>query len=81
MQISKILNGWQNYLSKSEVTEVIAESRAKICATCPNAKQGKILAFFRDDLNEIQGAYCDLCKCPLSAKVRSEKETCDLGLW
>jgi hypothetical protein len=81
MQISNILNGWQNFLAKSEVTELLAEHRAVNCLVCPYLKKGKLLAFIKDDLKEIEGHYCDLCKCPLSAKIRSENETCPLGEW
>lgn len=31
-----------------------------------------LTAFINDELTEIKGAYCNLCKCPLSAKVRSK---------
>jgi hypothetical protein len=69
--IKEILSGWHNYLSKSEVSENLAQQRAAICAVCPHAKQGKLLAFVNDSLKEIEGAYCAVCSCPLSAKVRS----------
>ena len=81
MQISNILNGWQNFIAKSEVSEKLAKERAAECAKCTHAKKGKLLAFIKDDLKEIEGYYCDLCKCPLSAKLRSELETCPLELW
>ena len=81
MQISNILNGWQNFITKSEVSEKLAKERAAECAQCPHAKKGKLLAFIKDDLKEIESEYCDICKCPLSAKLRSELETCPLDLW
>jgi hypothetical protein len=81
MKISNVLNGWQNFILKSEVSEKLAKERAKICADCPNLKHGKLTAFINDELTEVQGCYCDLCKCPLSAKIRSKNEKCDLNLW
>jgi len=78
--IKEILTGWKNYLDKSEVTESIAHRRAAICATCLHAKQGKLLAFIKDTLIEIQGTYCNICKCPLSAKVRST-DICPKNKW
>lgn len=81
MQISNILNGWKNFISKSEVSEALAKKRAEKCVTCKHAKQGKLLAFIKDDLKEIESCYCDLCTCPLSAKVRSKYEPCPLKLW
>jgi hypothetical protein len=80
MEIKKILSGWKNYLDKSEVIETIAKERAIICAACPHAKQGKVLAFIKDKLKEVEGAYCDQCGCPLSAKVRS-KDICPKLKW
>jgi len=39
------------------------------------------LAFIKDELKEIEGHYCNLCKCPISAKIRSELEMCELKKW
>ena len=85
MKISNILNGWQNFLSKSEVTEQLAKERASKCKECEHAKHGTLTAFIKDDLVEVSGFVCMMCdsyiKCPLSAKIRSEKETCPIQKW
>lgn len=78
--IKNILSGWKNYLDKTAVTETVAKQRAAVCASCPHAKQGKLLAFIKDRLTEIEGAYCNICKCPLSAKVRST-DICPDNKW
>lgn len=78
--IKTILTGWKNYLNKSEVTENTAKQRAAVCAACPHAKHGKLLAFIKDSLAEVEGAYCALCHCPLSAKVRSN-DICPDNRW
>jgi len=78
--LQHILSGWKNYLSKSEVSEAIAQQRADLCASCPHARQGKLLEFINDSLKEIEGAYCNVCKCPLSAKVRST-DICPIHKW
>ncbi|MFP9098908.1 hypothetical protein ACLI09_07630 [Flavobacterium sp. RHBU_24] len=78
--VKNILSGWKNFLLKTEVGENIATARAAICAICPEAKNGKILAFIKDSLTEIEGTYCNICKCPLSAKVRSN-DTCPENKW
>lgn len=80
MKITSILSGWKNFLDKSEVTEAIAMQRASVCAACPEAKQGKLLAFVKDTLKEVEGAYCSACGCPLSAKVRSN-DICPKHKW
>lgn len=81
IKIKNILNGWGNFIEKSEVTETVAESRAKICATCFECKEGKLLALIKDDLKEVEGHYCALCYCPISAKIRSINERCPLSKW
>jgi hypothetical protein len=81
LNLKNILNGWGNFIEKSEVTETVAESRAKICATCFECKEGKLLALIKDDLKEIESHYCALCYCPISAKIRSKNETCPLSKW
>ena len=80
IRIAHILEGWKNYLSHSEVTQTLAAQRAAICAACPHAKQGKLLAFIKDSLKEVEGAYCAMCSCPLSAKVRSN-DICPKNKW
>lgn len=76
----EILNGWKNYISKSDVSEDIARNRAAICASCPQAKHGFLLTFIKDTLKEVEGTYCNACGCPLSAKIRSN-DICPLKKW
>lgn len=80
-RISNILNGWENFIEKNEVSEKLAKLRAVNCSDCSSAKKGLLTAFINDDLKEIQGYYCNECKCPLSAKIRSINETCPLKKW
>lgn len=80
-KIKNVLEGWQNFIEKSEVAEELAEQRAKECVTCPSAKKGKLLAMIKDDLKHIEGYYCSECQCPLSAKLRSKNENCPLKKW
>jgi hypothetical protein len=79
MNVKNILNGWQNFIAKSEVTEDLAVQRALNCVDCVELKKGGLLSFINDDLKEIQGHYCNICKCPLSAKLRSLNEKCPLN--
>lgn len=82
INISNILNGWSNFIKKSEVTELIAVERATHCIDCKETKHSKtIKALIKDDLKEVEGYICNICKCPLSAKLRSENEQCPLGKW
>lgn len=81
MKIKNILNGWKNFIEKSEVSEHLAVQRALHCVDCKELKKGKLLSFINDELKEIEGNYCNKCKCPISAKIRSENETCPKNLW
>jgi hypothetical protein len=82
MKIKDILSGWKNYIIDDPAIEAMAKQRAKICSTCPQAKEGKFTAVLKDyRIHEIEGLYCGKCLCPLSAKVRSENETCPLNKW
>lgn len=85
-KLKNIINGWSNFMSRSEVTEMVAVSRGLYCIDCDYAKFSKtVKAFIKDDFTEIEGFVCDKCpsviKCPLSAKLRSEDESCPLGNW
>jgi hypothetical protein len=80
-KLSNILNGWENFISKSEVTEKLAKQRAIICNTCESNVKSKLLIFVKDELKEIEGHKCNECQCPLSAKIRSVNEKCDLNKW
>ena len=79
--IDDILNGWQNFMSKSEVTEAMAKERAKNCLGCDSNIKSKLLIFVKDELKEVEGRKCNECQCPLSAKIRSVNEQCDLKKW
>ena len=81
VQITNILNGWNNYFNKDAVVEKVANQRAEFCAKCPFAVESIFTIFVNDELKEIEGLICKRCNCPLSAKIRSIKETCPEKLW
>lgn len=81
LNIKNILNGWQNFIFKNEVTEKLAEIRAEHCAKCPHLKYGSMLSMVKDELKEIESHYCGKCTCPISAKIRTQNETCPISLW
>jgi len=82
MNLNNILNGWQNFIFKSEVTEAMKNERGAHCVGCEYKHFSKTLqAFVKDDLIEVEGFVCDKCHCPLSAKLLSINENCPIGLW
>lgn len=82
VQISNIFNGWFNLLTDNKAVDKLAKSRAKICFKCDYKKDNQIIdKFIGDDIIEIKGTICGICKCPLSAKIRSINEKCPKNLW
>lgn len=78
--ISNISKGWGHYF-KGKVSSLEKE-RAKECEQCPEAIVGTYEKFMPDkSLKEIQGLKCNICKCPLSTKLRSKNENCPLEKW
>ena len=81
MDLKAVVSGWKNYLQRTDVSDSVAMFRATICSGCEHMKHGAVLAWIADDLKEIQGNYCDLCKCPLSAKIRQSVDKCKINKW
>lgn len=82
VQIFKIIQAWSTYL-KNETSDIAVE-RSKHCVDCPEAVVGTFEKFMPDKtLQEIEGLKCNICKCPLSTKLRSEdaSEKCPLKKW
>ena len=79
--IYNITEGWYILLFKNEKVEKLAKERADICFDCEYKKKGKVLVFLKKDYKHINTHYCDLCKCPLSAKIRSVDSKCEINLW
>lgn len=77
------IQGWFNYLSRNNKSEVMAKNRAEHCSTC-KFKSPIIDGddFIRDkNIPSISGMYCMKCLCPLPAKLRSQSESCPIGKW
>jgi hypothetical protein len=80
-QVDNIISGWYRLIFKDEKIEAIAKSRADICFDCEHKKKKDILVFLNNDFKNVQDYICDLCNCPLSAKIRSLDSKCDLKKW
>lgn len=79
-QMYNIFNGWYNLLTDNE--SELALKRAKICFKCEFKTDNSIIEkFVNDEIIEIKGTICGVCKCPLSAKIRSVNEKCPKQLW
>lgn len=80
-KLKSILTGWKNFISKSEVTEMVARVRAEECNKCEDKEHTILTAFVNENLKEVKGYKCNLCGCPLSPKIRSLNEKCPKQLW
>lgn len=80
-KLSNILSGWKNFIWKSVEVERLATKRATICSGCPNAVEGSFEIIKDNEIKEISGMVCNMCLCPLSAKLRSPEESCPKKKW
>jgi hypothetical protein len=74
--MKQFFKGWANFFLGLETKE--AKRKSKICIKCKHIKKGKIEILKDNQIEEINGAYCNLCKCPLIAKLRSN-DKCPKG--
>lgn len=47
-QLRSILTGWKNFISKSEVTEMVARVRAEKCNNCEDKENTILTAFVKE---------------------------------
>jgi len=69
--------GWGNWIVDNPEAAKMAYARAEHCKDCIYAVKGMISQWVGDDLKQIEGFKCDVCSCPLSAKLRSPGELCE----
>ena len=68
-KIIEIIVAWFNVITNRN--KKIAKERYDVCKTCPH----------RMTLDFVDIELCNMCGCPLIAKTRSEKNSCDLKKW
>lgn len=80
-KLNDIIQGWKNYLGDKPLNNE-EQRRVSICDKCPNKKFSKTISVFvDDDIKEVEGFVCNVCKCPLSAKIRSKHSRCPVNKW
>ncbi len=78
-KLSFIIQGWKNYTFKDKQVEDSAKKKAEICASCEHAVKSVWDEVLPDTtLVEVKGMKCNLCDCPHSTLLRSDKP-CELG--
>lgn len=80
-KLVSIYTGWKNYVFPSPEIEKLAKKRARSCSQCLKAKKMKVEIIKDGSIKEIEDLCCSLCSCPLSTKLRSQKEVCPLKKW
>lgn len=72
------MQGWKNYTFPNKQVEESAKKKAEICAKCPHAVNSVWDEILPDaTLQEVKGMKCELCDCPLSTLLRSDKNCVD----
>lgn len=77
-KISVISKAWFEVVKGNTTKE--HKRRSDICDKCKLKEYKTILDFINDELVNIKGFRCGVCKCPLAALIRSE-DTCEKGYW
>lgn len=72
VQVFNIIEGWANYVLNLKTIE--AKRKASICNDCLHKKYTGYEVIQDNSIKEIQGFICNKCKCPLSAKLRSNSK-------
>jgi hypothetical protein len=75
-KLRNIYTGWKNYLTDNELANELAQERAPFCSECTHAVFKQHLLAMTDEVKIIEGFVCELCHCPLSAKLRVPEEKC-----
>lgn len=69
-KVIEIIVAWFNLIFNRR--RLIAKERYNVCKTCP----------YRDKVDLLGGIeICNLCGCPLLAKIRSNVNSCDAKKW
>ncbi len=76
-----ILEGWKNVIVKNEAVENVALKRAETCMKCKHSKNLVVLSWIDRDIKKQRNKVCEICNCPLIAKIRSRNETCPKNYW
>lgn len=72
-KLNSIITGWSRYIWKDQNAEQRAKAKAEICAKCDQSKLSLYSSLLKDNsLKKVKGMICDVCKCPLSTKLRSD---------
>jgi len=80
---AQIFDGWFRVLFESpEDLERAKERYEKGCKSCDHNKEIRAARLFVNRVEYKRDTRkCDLCGCPLVAKLRAKDATCDAGKW
>jgi predicted SprT family Zn-dependent metalloprotease len=72
VQVFNIIQGWSNFLFELETEQ--AKEKSYFCLECKERKFSGYEIIKDNEIKELQGYVCNLCKCTLSAKLRSDSK-------
>lgn len=75
-----MIKEWFSILKKDIVTDE-EKRRAKICQGCEDRTYSKYLELIKSEIEEVQGQYCNDCKCPLVAKIKTKNKKHICSKW
>lgn len=86
-KLKHIVEGWSKKLHLTSINEeqkALALRRMNICMRCRHAKEQWLTKLIDGILKNDElgsGVGCDICGCPLQAKVLVDKEKCPIDKW
>lgn len=75
-----MLKEWISVLKGKKAT-FEEKRRAEICVKCPDSEHANFLDYVKGDIKEVKGLYCNKCKCPLVAKLKTNDKNHICKLW
>jgi len=67
-----MITGWSNLLFELETEK--AKEKSFFCLECKERKFTNFEIIKDNQIKELNGYICNLCKCPLIAKLRSDSK-------
>jgi len=76
-----MIKEWISIITNKSVTLKEFE-RSKICGKCKHKTYTRYLELIKSEIKDVQGYYCNKCKCPLISKLKTDnpKHICDKWL-
>lgn len=84
MKIKSIIIGWGKHLGffpTSAAEEKLSELRLRLCSSCPDARESKVLQIINGHAAYEHQLQCTRCGCPCLEKSLVISEYCPINKW